>query len=152
MAAGFSVREEAVKAFEEAFIAVVGRYRLEKEARVSLLDGVVLAEQMLEEKLDAFTHAFEPAGPGNPAPRYLLGAVRVISSDGKKLMIHSTQPASGKSFEGQVTFSSYRWVENWRHILKSMKGVVVTPFRPHERAPVYLKVRDVIIGSRPADQ
>ncbi len=152
MAAGFSVRDEVRQAFEEAFIAAVERYRPEKEARVSLLDGVVLAGQMLEENLDAFTHAFEPVGPGNPAPRYLLGSIRVTSSDGKNLMIHSVGQVPSKSFEGQVTFSSYRWGESWRHILGSLEGIVVTPFRLRERGPVHLKVRDVIIGSLPAGQ
>ncbi len=150
MAAGFSVREEVMDVFTKTFIAAVERYRPGKETRVSLLDGVVLAEQVLQENLDAFTHDFEPAGPGNPAPRYFLGSVRVSSSDGKKLMIHSQ--ASNRSFEGQVTFSSYRWAESWRHILGSLEGIVVTPFRPREGRPVHLKVRDVIMRARPAGQ
>ena len=152
MAAGFSVRDEAMELFTEAFIAAVERYRPAKEGRVSTLDGVVLAGQMLEEELDAFTHAFEPAGPGNPAPRYLLGSVRVTSSDGKKLIIHSVGEPTCRSFEGRVTFSSYRWVESWRRLLGNLEGIVVTPFRPRERGPVHLKVRDVIMRSRPAGQ
>ena len=149
MAAGFSVHRALQETFEETFIAAVSQYQPEK--RSAHLDGVISAKQVLEEALDAFTHEFEPAGPENPAPRYLLTAIQATSSDGRELTIHATEGNSIKSFEGRVTFSSYRWTESWRQVLKSAIGIVVTPFRPSDRAPIRFKVRDVIMGTPSAD-
>ncbi len=152
MAAGFSVRKTELKAFEEAFIAGVGRFLPERRRRVLPLDGMVLGGQMLEERLADFTRDFEPVGPSNPAPRYLLRSVRVTSLEGEKLMIHSVEGTSLRSFEGRITFSTYRWRQDWRNILKNIDSLVVTPFRLDAQKSVQLKVRDVITGSRLAGQ
>lgn len=152
MAAGFSTVEEHLRPCSRAFIEGVGHYLKEKPPRRSALDAVVMPAQVRGEALDELTRTFEPVGPANPAPRYLLEGIRVTSLDGEKLTIYGADGVSREAFEGRITFSSYRWTEGWPEMVKSLQGLVVTPFRPRENSAVQLKVRDVIIAPRPGGQ
>ncbi len=152
MAAGFSAVEKHLRPCSRAFIEGVGHYLKEKPPKLSSLDAVVMPAQVRKEALDELTRTFEPVGPANPAPRYLLQGIRVTSLDGEKLTIYAADGVSSEAFEGWITFSSYRWTEGWPKIVKSLRGLVVTPFRPRERSAVQLKVRDVIIEPPPGGQ
>jgi single-stranded-DNA-specific exonuclease len=152
MAAGFSVQDKYLREFGKAFIAGASHYLAQREHKVSLLDGDILAGQVMKEELDRLTSDFEPVGPANPAPRYLLRSVRVISQDGRTLMIYAADGQSNGAFEGRITFSSYRWSEDWPKLMRQQEGLVVTPFRSQAGRPIQLKVRDVIIGSQSANQ
>ena len=152
MAAGFSAVEEHLRPCSRAFIEGVSHYLKEKPPKRSALDAVVMPAQVREEALDELTRAFEPVGPANPAPRYLLQGVRVTSLDGEKLTIYAADGISNEAFEGRIAFSSYKWTEGWPEVVKRVQGVVVTPFRPWENSAVQLKVRDVIIAPPPGGQ
>ena len=152
MAAGFSAAEGQLRPCSRAFIRGVSHYLREMPPKRSTLDAVVMLRQVREEGIDELTYMFEPVGPANPAPRYLLQGVRAESSDGEKLTIYAADGLTSGVFEGRITFSSYRWAENWSKIVKNLQGLVVTPFRPRANAAVQLKVRDVIIAPRPEGQ
>jgi single-stranded DNA-specific DHH superfamily exonuclease len=152
MAAGFSAVEEHLRPCSRAFIEGVSHYLKEKPPKRSALDAVVMPAQVREEALDELTRAFEPVGPANPAPRYLLQGVRVTSLDGEKLTVYAADGISNEAFEGRIAFSSYKWAEGWPEVVKRVQGVVVTPFRPWENSAVQLKVRDVIIAPPPGGQ
>ncbi len=152
MAAGFSLEEATYQAFYEAFLEGV-RSHLRTVPRTRFtLDAQVTPVQILSEDLAGFTHQFEPVGPGNPAPRYLLTEVHLRPQNGKWMVYSKPQDGKISLFEARLTFTSHRWETQRETLLGTpLYGLIVTPSRVTSHGPVMLKVRDLILDGPPAD-
>ncbi len=151
MAAGFSVQETAYEAFRDAFIAAARAFRQEAPPSYGAVDAVVQVQTLFAEDLATLTARFEPVGPANPAPRYILPAARLaFDRQTRRWWVHAADNGLLRSFYAQLTFSSPQWERRAEALSARAQGLVVTPYRINQA--IHLKVRDLILETPPVAQ
>lgn len=151
MAAGFTVREAHYEAFRRAFMEAVSVLRTQAPKTYGQIDAILEVPTLFAEDVASLTAHFEPVGPANPAPRYLLSAARLcFDKQARRWWVHALEEGGLRSFYAQLTFSALQWERQAEALCAQAEGLIVTPYRVGQA--IQLKVRDLILGRLPEGQ
>ncbi|MCX7605862.1 MAG: single-stranded-DNA-specific exonuclease RecJ [Bacteroidia bacterium] len=136
-AAGLSLAPDKVERFREAFMAACAAQQPAR--RRAFIDAQLAAEELQEVRIASWCDRFEPIGPGNEAPRFLIRGLRLWRVENERLLFAS----GGNLYEAHARIP----FDQLKPYLAQMKEeglpLVATP-RLRPSGGVELRLRDIL--------
>lgn len=135
-AAGLSLQPQQLEAFTAALTKAAAAYV--RPRPTDALDALLPAQDLTVE-LAQWVERFEPTGPGNPAPRFLIEDLRLLElQENQALFTHS-----GRLYEASLSQQSPSLVAYLRTRLRQPLSIIATP-RLQPSGKVVLRLRDIV--------
>ncbi|MCS7297949.1 MAG: DHH family phosphoesterase [Bacteroidia bacterium] len=139
-AAGLSLLPEKFSAFRQAFLEGCAQYK--PLTRTDIIDSSLSVEEIKDSSLALWCEKFEPIGPQNEAPRFLIHGLRFCTEENGRLYFANGTDAF---YEGRIEDSGSI---SLKEFLKAKRGtplsIVATP-RLSPGGRTMLRLRDVIL-------
>lgn len=139
-AAGLSLSSAQLSAFAAALADAARSY-----LRPRPLEGLdaLLPPDALTPELAQWRERFEPIGPGNPAPRFLIEGLRVVGiEEGKALLAQG-----GRLYEAQLLAGEAPTLAPALRLQRGKSVAIIATPRLQRNGAVSLRLRDVILPS-----
>lgn len=139
-AAGFSIRRQDLGAFTQAFQAGCAAYG-EDLVPTGVIDAIITPEELKRDQLALWSERFEPIGPHNEAPRFLLRGLTFRPENGRMYFAYGSAALYDAWAEDT---DSERLQQFLRQREAQPLSIVVTP-RLSETGRTILRLRDVLL-------
>ncbi len=139
-AAGLSIRRQDLGAFTRAFQAGCAAYG-ENLVPKGVIDAIITPDELKKDQLAQWSERFEPIGPHNEAPRFLLKGLTFYPENGRWYFAHGSAALYDAWAEDTNTERLWQFL---RHCVGQSLSLVVTP-RLSAKGSTILRLRDVLL-------
>lgn len=135
-AAGLSLQPQQLEGFTAALMKAAAAYV--RPRPIDALDAVLPVQELTVELIQ-WVERFEPIGPGNPAPRFLIEGFQLLAlQENQALFTHR-----GRLYEASLSQQSPSLVAYLRTRLRQPLSIIATP-RLQPSGKVVLRLRDIV--------